>query len=107
MKLNESTDDLLTFMISDLAHAMSIIDYKQQHGYTQTFIVSDSGWKCLETGRCYRASEIRVDEMYRFEDERGVLNGLFIFAITQPDDRSKGLVIVDTKIGECRPIFSC
>jgi hypothetical protein len=79
----------------EMRSACAIVDLLHANGYTNNFQLMGDQLMCTENHFYYKIKEFQVDEIYRFDDESGTLNGLYLYALRHSWDDNKGIFIVD------------
>jgi hypothetical protein len=94
-----ATDYLFNEIVTALHPATVVIDRLRYKGYDKNFTFHLTDWLCLESLVNYTNHEIRIDEIYRFEDASGILNGIYIMAVRHRSKNIKGISMIDLPEG--------
>jgi hypothetical protein len=93
----KQTDKLLDQIVMDMRMAAMLIDRLNNEGYNANFVLSESKLVCLQNHHTYFTWDMKVDQVYRIDDEETGINGLYIYAIRLPDEDLRGVYLIQTK----------
>ena len=91
---NFVADRILGKVSREMQPATEIIDHLRKEGYTENFELVNDLLMCAKNHQRYNVKDLQVDEIYRFDDDSDILDGVFIYAIREPWDDLKGIFIL-------------
>lgn len=93
--MDDFADNILTQVKEDILPVVTVIHRLRSEGYENNFTLYHNKWLCTQTRKCYASQDIRVDEIYRLQDDKDMLQGIFIYAVSDVWSGVKGILIIN------------
>lgn len=72
---------------------INVVDELRLKGYTETFIIKDNLLYSTNLSRGFKEEEVIVDGAYRFDVTEDAFDTQYLFAVSVPQHRLRGLII--------------
>ena len=99
-------DWLLKRNSMEMNDAVNVIEVLHSKGYEENFELVDGLIRCCSNKQYYKVRDFFVDEIYRFSDDSGVLNGTYIYAVRETWNSVKGIFIIHLPGGKSMTLFT-
>ncbi|MBL7858148.1 MAG: hypothetical protein JNM57_10715 [Cyclobacteriaceae bacterium] len=93
--MDDFAEAILAQIKEEILPVSNLIQRLRSEGYENNFTLYRNKWLCTQTKKCYASQEIRVDEIHRLQDDKNMLQGIFIYAVSDVWHGVKGILIID------------
>jgi len=93
--MSDFVENILAQIKEEVLPVVDVIHRLRSEGYENNFTLRHNKWLCTQTKKCYASQEIRVDEIHRLHDDKGLLQGIFIYAVSDTWHGIKGILIIN------------